>query len=55
MSTFKVLSSFFTNLAAGWFISLFVATDISVGIANFLGFIVSLSAALVIEEDFLKA
>jgi hypothetical protein len=50
-SHLKVLSSFFVNLAATWFIGLFLTKDIFVLTTNFLFSILSLKLSFVIEEE----
>lgn len=47
----KVLSGFFTNISAGWFIALFISKDIISLIYNLLLSILSLQVAFLIESS----
>lgn len=47
----RVLSAFFINLAAGWFLALFVTKDTFVLTTEFLFSIISLRLAFDIEEE----
>lgn len=46
----RVLSSFFVNLSAAWFIALFVTSNIVSQITNFILAILSLEVAFEIEK-----
>ncbi len=47
----RVISSFFVNLAAGWFIALFITRDFLVLTTDFALSIISLQLSFNIEEE----